>query len=162
MDALGMLEDEWYLVRHSGETPEIALHSALYFLTRSKDGPHLSLNDAQIAKLQVAAVDRFQEIIIRDIVPANVGTSGYRGIQRTMVNYQRYLSFIDRQALDNTLREHIGSQLIEFLAFEYSEVLEGRVSSLNADFKEILAFSLQLGVDCRQCIGDLQLLPHLC
>lgn len=163
MDVHGILEDEWYLVRHSGETPEIALHSALYFLTRSKDGPHLKLNDMQLADLQAAAVERFYEIITRDIIPANVGTPGYRGIERAIVNYQRYLSFLGRQSLENTLRESVGRQLIEFLSFEYGELLAAkRESFFNISLAEISVFSDQLGVDCRQLLDDLQLVLHSC
>lgn len=48
-------EDEWYIVRYSGEIPEIAFNSAIHYLTRAQDGPHLTLSEEQNHLLKKAA-----------------------------------------------------------------------------------------------------------
>lgn len=143
------LENEWYLVRYSGETPEIALHSAIYFLTRAKDGPKLELTGEQLAMLEKAAVARFTEIITRDINHDNIGTSGYRGVARSIVNYQRFLSFCRRRLLDEQqLRQEVGEKLDRFLAREIDDVTgcRSRSSVFNCSPGELADFARQLGV----------------
>jgi len=60
-----VLEEEWLIVRHSGEIPEIALHSALYYLTDDPDGPRLQLSGEERESLQEAAATRYHEIMHR-------------------------------------------------------------------------------------------------
>ena len=135
-----LYENEWYVVRHSGEIPEIALHSALYFLTRDKAGPQLELQG-----LQDAALARFSEIILRDILPENVGTSVYRGLSRSMANYQRYLKFCGRQSLEPVLHEQVGKQLLVFLEEELRIVQGGfRHSSIDCSWNDFLELYEQL------------------
>jgi len=64
-----LLEDEWYHVRYSGEIPEVALHSSLFYLTDDPDGPKLELETEHIHFLHEAVVARYYEIIVRDITP---------------------------------------------------------------------------------------------
>ena len=157
MDVSEIIENEWYVVRHSGETPEIAFHSAIYYLTRAKDGPRLSLTGDQLVDLQGAAVDQFYEIITRDITPKNIDSSSYRGIERSIVNYQRYLKFCQRQSLTNTLESAVGKQLIVFLALPALEQNATMLRQcLNCSLEEIIAFSLQLKTDCRTRLDELR------
>ncbi|CAG37807.1 unknown protein [Desulfotalea psychrophila LSv54] len=136
-----LYENEWYVVRHSGEIPEIALHSALYFLTRDKIGPQLELTEVQLKGLQDAALSRFREIILRDILSENIGTSAYRGLSRCMANYQRYLKFCQRQSLEVGLREQVHRQLIVFLEEEL-RIVRGdyRSSSIDCSWNNFLEF----------------------
>lgn len=163
MDIAELIENEWYVVRHSGETPEIALHSALYHLTRAKDGPRISLTSEQLTGLHAAAVDQFQEIIIRDITPKNIDSSSYRGIERSIVNYRRYLKFCQRQSLPNTLESVVAQQLITFLS---SPVLRQSCEMcrrcLNCNFEEIEAFSRQLKMDCSPHLEQLKTFSYGC
>lgn len=92
-----VLEDEWLIVRHSGELPEIALHSALYALTNDPLGPRLQLTMAEIEYLQDAALARCQEIILRDLCYQNRNLTIYRGLQRAIFNWRRFLAFCHRQ-----------------------------------------------------------------
>jgi hypothetical protein len=92
-----ILEEEWLIVRHSGEIPEIALHSALYFLTEDPLGPCLQLSVEEIESLQEAAICRFQEIIRRDLCFDNRNLSLYRGVRRAIVNWHRFVAFCERQ-----------------------------------------------------------------
>jgi len=92
-----VLEEEWLIVRHSGEIPEIALHSALYFLTEDPVGPRLHLSVEEIESLQDAAISRYQEIIRRDLCFANRTLPMYRGVRRAIFNWRRFVAFCERQ-----------------------------------------------------------------
>lgn len=85
------------MVRHSGEIPEIALHSAFYYLTEDPDGPRLQLGMEEIQYLQEAAAVRYQEIILRDLCYENRSLPIYRGVRRAIFNWHRFLAFHDRQ-----------------------------------------------------------------
>ena len=92
-----ILEDEWLVVRHSGEIPEIALHSALYYLGQDPEGPRLILKEQEIGLLRAAAMERFAEIVLRDLNFANASLPIYRGLKRVIYNWQRYQVFCRRQ-----------------------------------------------------------------
>ncbi len=151
------LEDEWYLVRHSGETPEIALHSALYFLTRAKDGPRATLSLEQISVLQRAAVDRFSEIILRDLQHDNCGTASYRGIGRSIINFRRFCSFCERQKIaSNDVCKRTADALRVFLAIEMAELGRGeRKSVINCTYNELHVFAGDLQVDLLDTFPDI-------
>jgi hypothetical protein len=142
-----VLENEWYLVRYSGETPEIALHSAIYFLTRAKDGPRHELSGEQRHWLQAAAQERFAEIILRDLLHQNSATSAYRGPLRSIVNYNRFLVFCSRQELDaTTIRLRTAKALRAFLEREVAEVGQ-RPSLINCSYGQLIDFATILGID---------------
>jgi hypothetical protein len=92
-----VLEEEWLIVRHSGEIPEIALHSALYYLTDDPDGPRLQLSGEERESLQEAAATRYHEIIMRDLCFENRELSIYRGVRRAICNWHRFVAFCKRQ-----------------------------------------------------------------
>jgi hypothetical protein len=143
-----VLENEWYLVRYSGETPEIALHSAIYFLTRAKDGPRLELSSEQRRWLQAAAQERFAEIILRDLLHENSTTSAYRGPLRSIVNYNRFLVFCSRQELDaTTIRLRTAKALRAFLDREVAEVGPQRPSLINCSYRQLTDFAVILRID---------------
>lgn len=144
-----ILEDEWYLVRYSGETPEIALHAAIYFLTRAKGGPRTSLNTEQLEMFRQAAVDRFSEIVLRDLQHANCSTGIYRGIRRSIINFQRFSAFCQRQQVDpGQVRRQAAEALQVFLATELDEIHRAkRPSIINCSYPELQNFAAELGVD---------------
>lgn len=143
-----LLENEWFIVRHSGETPEIAYHSAIYFLTRAKDGPGLQLRDEQVAFLMDAAMTRFREIILRDLDHDNVSKPIYRGIERSIVNYRRFQKFCLRQSIDEMpMRRVAGQALLSFLDVERVELGKGaRPTIVNCEPGDLLVFARDLGV----------------
>ncbi|PID76562.1 MAG: hypothetical protein CSB24_05935 [Deltaproteobacteria bacterium] len=154
-----MLEDEWYQVRYSGELPEIALNSSLYFLTGDKNGPEIVLDEAQILHLKHAARDRFQEIILRDLTPENCGRSIYRGLKRAMENWRRYEVFCSRQGLSaEDFRPQAADGLKRFLEAESAS--RGGGNKFNCSFAELLQFVKTLGLPdrlarplCSSCHG---------
>lgn len=145
------LENEWYLVRYSGETPEIALHSAIYFLTRAKDGPRLDLSSEQRRWLQAAAVERFSEIILRDLLHENSNTSAYRGPLRSIINYNRFLAFCSRQELDAIpIRLRTATALRAFLDREVAEAGPQRPTLINCSYLQLTDFAAALEIDARE------------
>ncbi len=146
-----VLENEWYLVRYSGETPEIALHSAIYFLTRAKDGPRLDLSSEQRRWLLAAAEVRYSEIILRDLFHDNSKSSAYRGPLRSIVNYNRYLTFCSRQELDATsIRQRTAAALRAFLDREVAEVGPGRPSLINCSYRQLTEFAAALEIEAEE------------
>ena len=142
------LEEEWFIVRHSGEIPEIVFHSALFFLCEASDGPRLVLQPKQKQLLQQAALDRFREIILRDLQQANRKLPIYRGLARTIVNFQRYQKFCQRQQLDGSaFSKEIAAALLLFLVEECVTVRKGlRSPALNCSFPELSAFAAAVGL----------------
>ncbi len=146
------VENEWYIVRYSGETPEIAYNSAIYQLTRAQDGPHLILESGQIECLKKAAVDRYTEIVLRDLHHANSGKAIYRGIARSIINYRRFCQFCSRQQLQvDGVRSLAAEALLLFLETEIDRLQSGNGPSIiNCSYQELQEFALELGVE----LGD--------
>lgn len=148
-DLTEVIENEWYIVRHSGETPEIAYNSAIYFLSRAQDGPRICLNEEQIQLLKQAAVDRYTEIVLRDLQHANCTKSIYRGIARSIINYQRYCVFCKRQQLEVArVRSQAAEALLKFIETELEQLQNvERLSIINCTYNELKRYALELGVE---------------
>lgn len=147
-DESELIDNEWYIVRYSGEIPEIAYNSAIYFLTRASDGPQIILRELHLNHLQQAAIDRYEEIILRDLLHENVGKSIYRGVARSICNYDRFTQFCMRQNLDvEPVRSNAGRILSEYLRIEYERLTNTNYTSvLNCSFAELTSFAETLGV----------------
>lgn len=143
------IDDEWYVVRYSGEIPEIALNASIYYLTRAKDGPHLTLREGDYESLRAAADERFREIVLRDLQHENRELPIYRGVKRSITNYDRYRKFCVRHGLGDTgFGGEVAGQLQKFLAEEISDVeKDKRPSVLNCTHGELLRFAADLGID---------------
>jgi hypothetical protein len=142
------IENEWYVVRYSGETPEISYNSAIYHLTRAKDGPHICLTEQQIDLLKDAAVDRFTEIVLRDLQHVNCTKSIYRGIGRSIINYRRFCVFCTRQQLEVArVRSQAAEALQVFLNVEIQQLQSlNRLSIIDCTFQELQSYAIELGV----------------
>lgn len=151
------LENEWYHVRHSGEIPEIALHSSIYFLTEDSDGPNLVLTKEDHRLLLDAAMARYLEIIVRDIMPENRDTPMYRGVLRTICNWRRLKRFCGRHELNPaSIGEEVKDRFISFLNNEVAEVTNGcRSSCINCTFEELFSFAVELDVSLADLQDDL-------
>lgn len=111
-----LLEDEWLIVRNSGEIPEITFHSSCYYLTEEQDGPALQLTEEELTNLKDAALQRYHEIILRDISIENFHKTIYRGVRRSLYNWQRCMAFVQRQSVaGDTFRETAARALVLFL-----------------------------------------------
>jgi len=141
-----LLDNEWHAVRDSGEIPEVAYHSSIYYLTTDENGPRLQLSDEEIDCLLDAARCRYRDIILRDMKPENRGKSFYRGLKRSMENWRRFTVFHERYKVELlALQQEAASALQVFLA---SEIADGIFpsASLNCSFQEVLFFAHELGL----------------
>ena len=143
-----LLEEEYLIVRHSGEIPEIALYSTLYYLSEDPEGPHILLNNQELAALQDGALKRSREIVLRDLDPKNRELSLYRGVQRSMYNWRRHQAFCRRIGRDcDGFKKVVRSALLAFLYREIKDVASGnRCSSINCSAAELADFAAEL--DC--------------
>jgi len=155
---MDVLEDEWYAVRYSGEIPEVALHSALYYLSRDAGGPGLKLGPEQKRSLVEAAEMRYQEIVLRDMQQVNRETPAYRGIKRSIINWHRYRMFCRRQQLESgSFRREAAAALLLFVKEEMAAV-EGkrRETSINCTYDELRGFAAELGLPAALLPGAAQ------
>ena len=145
------IEEETFIVRHSGEIPEVAYHGSLYYLTEDPTGPGIELDLDDTKPLQLAVVERYREIVLRDLEPANRDKGLYRGLTRCLANWQRLLKFCVREKLDlQVIQNEAAMALKEFFNNEIDDVINGnRNSCINCSAKEIetLVDSLGLSVD---------------
>lgn len=151
-DRQALLEEEAIIVRNSGEIPEIALHTSLYFLTADADGPRLCLRDEELLLLHKAALARAREIVLRDLEPRNRDLRLYRGLARSLVNWQRLQKLcgrINRQCPG--FREQVARALLAFLDNELREVGAGvRSSSVNCSASDLAAYCRELDLELSQ------------
>jgi len=142
------LADELLIVRHSGEIPEVALHGSLYFLTSAPEGPALVLSETEVRALQEMVVERYREIIARDLDPANRERSFYRGLTRAAVNWRRLQNFCRREGfVTEELRQETRTALLAMLRREAEEVAARlRTPSLNCPAEELQNFAEEVGL----------------
>ncbi|MGQ9499920.1 MAG: hypothetical protein ACUVQ6_06170 [Dissulfurimicrobium sp.] len=151
VDLTDLLEEEAFMILHSGEIPEVAYYSAIHYLTRDTEGPGLSFEDigkAGLMRLKVAVVGRYRLIILRDINPDNRDKRIYRGIQRAAVNWRRLKSFAAREGVEiGQIRLEVASALVSFLAQELTDVSSGRrESSINCTYDTLCSFIIEVGL----------------
>ncbi|ADW18742.1 hypothetical protein Despr_2606 [Desulfobulbus propionicus DSM 2032] len=144
-----LLEEEWLLVRHSGEIPEVALHASFYYLCEDEEGPGLVLSQVEKQTLESAALHRYQEIILRDLDVANRDLSLFRGIRRANHNWYRFVRFSDKVGSSlETFQAVAADALLHYLRQEQDEVSRGeRLPSINCSAHALLTFAVALGID---------------
>ena len=143
------LTEELLIVRHSGEIPEIAFHSSLYYLCEDPEGPQLTLGQQELDLLRRQVVARYREILLRDLSPENRDARIFRGLKRCIFNWERLGKFCARQTMEieATLRQEIAEALRCFLQQEANEVRAGlRQSCLNCTREELDGFAREIGV----------------
>ncbi len=152
-----LLDDEWLIVRNSGEIPEITYHSVLYFVSVDPEGPGIDLSENEKKHLKDAAVQRYHEIILRDIQLENFHKTIYRGIKRTIYNWYRCKAFGERQNLDcNAFRETAARILLLFLEQGMQAAGESLPENfLNCHFDELVAFTKELSIAPEKLSPDL-------
>ncbi|MBU0483789.1 MAG: hypothetical protein KKB30_04670 [Proteobacteria bacterium] len=144
-----ILSEEMLIIKHSGEIPEVAYHGSLYYLTADQEGPQLSLDHNDLAQLKKMVVERYCEIIRRDLTPENRDKTIYRGLARCVANWHRLVKFGQKEKIDlETIRQDTAGRLRAFLEQEVNEVQKGtRGSSINCSKKTLADFAEELGLD---------------
>jgi len=170
-----LLEEEWFIVRHSGELPEVAFHSALHHLTEDPQGPRLHLETEEIQTLREAAIARYREILLRDLCYEQRKLPVYRGIKRALFNWQRLTAFCKRQDRDcHDLRDAVAEAFLLLLqktgqssgkvepTSECSAAILGPNNAcpslafvFNCTIDEVLLFAHELGMSEEQIPGDI-------
>lgn len=143
-----LIAEEALMVEHSGEIPEVAYHSSLYYLTEDPEGPALRLDVNDTLLLKLAVAERYRTIILRDLKSQNRDKRIYRGLARCSVNWQRLLKFCTRENMEiETYRVEIAAGLQSFLQHELADVQSGRRSScINCPVQEIEKLAGSLGL----------------
>jgi hypothetical protein len=147
-DRKAYITEEEFTVQHSGEIPEITLHSSLYYLAEDPEGPGLELEADEIFFLKQAVIKRYREIILRDLEPENRDKSIYRGLARCAVNWQRLLKFCSREHFNfAALQAETAEALQKFLQQELVDVQsKKRSSSVNCPQEEVSNLAVSLGI----------------
>ncbi len=147
-DHHSLIEEEVFAIHHSGEMPEVALHTALYDLQEDRGGPCLDLTPEDIASLKDAVEQRYQRILLRDLNPRFRDRSIYRGLARAIANWQRLTRFCEREGRDTTPHRQAAAQaLARFLAVETDDVAHGRPpGAVNCTAYQLKAFAETLGL----------------
>ncbi|RLC24867.1 MAG: hypothetical protein DRH21_04810 [Deltaproteobacteria bacterium] len=140
-------EVDW--IENSGEMPEVAFYEALFYLTEEKEGPRLKLTSSDIKHLEDAAINRFKTIILRDLKFANRRSSIFRGLKRTIINYNRLKKFQKKKnRIDPGLEKMICPFLLEYIRRECEEISDGRhYRTINCTREELEQFADELGVN---------------
>jgi len=149
-----ILEEEYLLVRHSGEIPEVALHASLYYLCEDEEGPAFILSAEELQPLHDAVLDRYREIILRDLDVANRDLSLFRGLNRAICNWRRFVRFSHQIGAPYAdFQREAGRALVTYFQREVADIHSGRrTSSVNCS-----ASTLQTFVDALEL--DLKALP---
>ncbi|MCL7487036.1 MAG: hypothetical protein M8357_02535 [Desulfobulbaceae bacterium] len=148
-DREAILEEELIILRNSGEIPEIALHTTLYYLEEDEEGPEITLTEEELHQLHDAALARAREIVLRDLDPDNRDLGLYRGPARSIVNWRRLQNFSQRigrqcHGFNNT----VARALVAFMEREFADTSQFlRVSSVNCTAEDITAFCEELRMD---------------
>jgi hypothetical protein len=145
-----IIEDEVLLIKHSGEIPEIAFHGCLHYLTEDPEGPRLGkLPDEIMGPLVSAVIERYRFITLRDLEPRNRDKRIYRGVARSIVNWNRLKLFASRFDVDiSEIKSEVGEALARFLDRELEDVLSHRRNTaINCTFSSLESFAERLDID---------------
>ena len=154
-----LLEDELLIVRHSGEIPEVAMHSSIYYLTEDPEGPCIELREKEWTELRTMVIERYREIIHRDLDPDNRRKTIYRGVARCIANWHRLDKFCRKEGVDREpFRQETRAALLSFLQNEAQEVRQNRRSSVNCTMDELACFLEVMQLDCEKLPADWRIL----
>ncbi len=153
-----IIEEEAFLIKHSGETPEIAFHSGLYYLFEDPEGPRLSPAKVDISLMKEAVLERYTKILLRDLKPANRDKKIYRGLARSIANWHRMKKFCQKEGFPiENIRKEAAKHLIHFLKNEITEVGSGeRISCINCTYDELKEFARELGIEPEDLPNELE------
>lgn len=139
-------------MRHSGEIPEVAFHSSVYFLTIDPEGPEIDLDQNDLLHLKKIVVERYCEIIRRDLNPDNRDKSIYRGLARSYANWVRLAKFSKNENFQiEDIRTEMASLLKNFLQNEAEEVAAAkRETCINLSATLLDKFIRALGLSLKE------------
>ena len=144
-----IIDDEILIIENGGEMPEVILHGCLDYLRMDREGPQLTLSLQDMRRLKLAVVEGYRKIIMRDLTLENRGKGHYRGLARSIVNFQRLTRFCQQEEFDIIpVMEEVCLQFQLFMVAEYTDVsTKGRHSCINCSVAELGQFCTMLGFD---------------
>lgn len=153
-----IIEEELLIIRDSGEIPEIVFHSTLEYLTHDAEGPAMLLTEDELSALHRAVIERYLEIICRDLTADNRFLSLFRGVERARVNWTRLQKFCKRVQLDSDeYREVVAKALSAFITQECNEKRAGQAShAFNCAPADFCEFITALQIPLQQLPQDWQ------
>ena len=148
-DREAILEEEIIILRNSGEIPEIALYTTLYYLKEDEEGPQITLREEELHLLYDAALARAREIVLRDLDPDNRDLGLYRGPARSIANWQRLQNFCQRIGRECPgFNKTVSQALLSFMVREFEDTQRSlRVSSVNCTSEDSRSFCEELCID---------------
>lgn len=154
MNKQEILKDEVLMIEKSGEMPEVAFYESLYFLRDDPEGPGFYLDEYDQLPLKKAVIRRYTSIILRDLNPRNRKKSIYRGLKRSIINWDRLKKYSGKENLDiEEVRKKTADSLIFFLKQEWHDVTEKKAEScLNCSRIELEKFAVDLGLKKEQLL----------
>ncbi|MDL1972456.1 MAG: hypothetical protein LWW78_04365 [Deltaproteobacteria bacterium] len=141
--------EEKEIICHSGELPEVAFYSSLYFLTEDPDGPHLSLTPEEVTFLKQGVIERYKWIILRDLDPKMRARSEFRGIERAIVNYKRLKRYAEKEQIDiKNIVPEFAKALISYTKVELEDIYlrEHSLRTINCSRSDWQWFLKELGL----------------
>lgn len=148
------------MVRHSGEIPEVAFHSSICFLTTDPQGPKIELDQNDLLFLKKIVLERYCQIIRRDLNPDNRDKSIYRGLSRSYANWVRLTKYCMRENFQlEIIRKEMASLLRIFLHNEAKEVFsKKRKTCINLSLDLLDIFRKELGLSSKDLPKNITLL----
>lgn len=142
-----LIEEELLFIHHSGELPEVALHSSLHALCESADGPGLRLDEQELRLLHEATLQQYQRILLRDLQAANRKRSIFRGLRRAIYNWHRLVRFSAKMQPPVYPDPLPAAQaLLAYLQVELEDLRAGCPSgAVNCTAQEFFIFAQELG-----------------
>ncbi|RJX36578.1 MAG: hypothetical protein C4525_00495 [Desulfarculus sp.] len=142
------------MVETAGEMPEVALAESLHHLGHGVTGPELDC-------LRAAAVRAYLKIIERDLDPANLGLSLFRGLERAADNLERLAGFLRRLGWPPPAErwQSLVPRLERYLAAEQAALEAGRPYA-SASPGQVRDVAAALGLDLAPWAGLLQRLAQ--
>ena len=151
-DYHGLIEDEEFAIRHSGEMPEVAFHTSLHFLQDDPHGPGITVSPEDITRLKNAVARRYRRILMRDLNPRYRNRSIFRGLARAKSNWERLARFCRRNHRDLApFRQETGKALLAFLTVETADVASGHSPAFgHCAAADLLCFANSLDLAAEQ------------
>ena len=140
-----IIEEADGIVWQGGEVPEVALYEALHELEQSG----IAIETAERRLLEEAVLQRYRDMVHRDLNRGNLGKSIFRGPARAGINWQRLRKFALNHGFDVEPYRKEASELLEnYLLAEHAAVESGRdYHTMGLGTAELVDFARELGLD---------------
>ena len=140
-----ILEEADTILLTGGEIPEVVLFESLSQLESQGILP----GPDEMQCLYDAVFQRYQDIIFRDLDPANRGAAVFRSPERARINLTRMSAFASNHSMDMTgFRARAADMLQRYLNMEAAEITKGKsFNTLGMERLAIETLMAELDID---------------